>query len=71
MRRAPGNGPHDAVPQIGTPVSLGVIAVVLAVVTVASLITTRRDPSARAHAGSVTGRRDKPTTGRAKGRSGP
>jgi tellurite resistance protein TerC len=47
-----------AVPQISTPVSLGVIAIVLAVVTVASLVKTRRDPSARAHAGSVTGRRD-------------
>jgi tellurite resistance protein TerC len=54
-----------AVPQISTPVSLGVIAAVLAVVTVASLIKTRRDPSARAHAGSVTGRRDEPAPGSA------
>ncbi|RLV54750.1 TerC/Alx family metal homeostasis membrane protein [Aeromicrobium phragmitis] len=41
------------VPEIPTPVSLVVIAVVLVVVTVASLIKTRRDPTARAHAGSL------------------
>lgn len=47
---------HDlstAVPEITTPVSLAVIVVVLATVTVASLIRVRRDPTARAHAGSV------------------
>jgi tellurite resistance protein TerC len=44
-----------AVPEISTPVSLGVILVVLAVVTVASLVKTRNDPSAVAHAGSITG----------------
>jgi tellurite resistance protein TerC len=42
-----------AVPEISTPVSLGVIVVVLTVTTVASLIKVRRDPSATAHAGSV------------------
>jgi tellurite resistance protein TerC len=42
------------VPQISTPVSLGVIVVVLAIVTVASLLKTRHDPSARAHAGSLS-----------------
>ncbi len=41
------------VPEIPTPVSLTVIVVVLAVVTVASLIKTRRDPSTKAHAGSL------------------
>jgi tellurite resistance protein TerC len=41
------------VPEIPTPVSLGVIVVVLAVTTVASLIKVRRDPAAVAHAGSV------------------
>jgi tellurite resistance protein TerC len=45
------------VPEIPTPVSLGVIVVVLAVVTVASLVKTRRDPSARAHPGSLRARR--------------
>lgn len=43
--------PH--VPEISTPLSLGVIVVVLAVVTVASLLKTRRDPSLKAHAGSL------------------
>jgi tellurite resistance protein TerC len=42
-----------AVPEIGTPVSLGIIVVVLVVTTVASLVKVRRDPSATAHAGSV------------------
>jgi tellurite resistance protein TerC len=44
-----------AVPEIPTPVSLGVIGVVLAVVTVASLIKTRGHPELTAHAGSITG----------------
>jgi tellurite resistance protein TerC len=43
----------NAVPQIPTLLSLGVIAVVLAITTVASLAKVRRDPTARAHAGSV------------------
>jgi tellurite resistance protein TerC len=42
-----------SVPEIGTPVSLAVIVVVLAVTTVASLVKVRRDPTATAHAGSV------------------
>jgi len=41
------------VPEISTAVSLIVIAVVLIVTTVASLIRSRRDPAARAHAGVV------------------
>jgi tellurite resistance protein TerC len=45
----------DRVPEIKTNVSLGVIVVVLAVTTVASLVKVRRDPSARAHAGSLRG----------------
>ena len=43
----------DSVPEISTPVSLGVIAVVLTVTTVASLIKSKRDPSKKAHAGSL------------------
>jgi tellurite resistance protein TerC len=43
------------IPEIPTSVSLGVIVVVLVVVTVASLVKTRRDPTARAHAGSLRG----------------
>jgi tellurite resistance protein TerC len=41
----------DAVPQISTEASLAVIVAVLAVTTIASLIKSRRDPTARAHAG--------------------
>jgi tellurite resistance protein TerC len=44
---------HHAVPEISTGLSLVVIAVVLAATTVASLIRSGRDPSARAHAGSL------------------
>ncbi len=54
----------ERVPEIPTPVSLGVIVVVLAVVTVASLLKTRRDPTAKAHPGSLRahrpGERDHP-----------
>jgi tellurite resistance protein TerC len=42
-----------SVPEIGTPVSLAVILVVLVITTVASLIKVRRDPQAKAHAGSI------------------
>jgi len=43
----------DSVPEISIELSLGVIAVILATTTVASVIRTRHDPRARAHAGSV------------------
>jgi tellurite resistance protein TerC len=43
-----------AVPEISTGLSLAVIAAVLAVTTIASVIKARRDPRARAHAGSLT-----------------
>jgi tellurite resistance protein TerC len=43
------------VPKISTLWSLGVIALILIVVTVASLIKSKRDPNAKAHAGRVTG----------------
>jgi tellurite resistance protein TerC len=45
-----------SVPEIGTPLSLGVIVVVLTVTTTASLLKVRRDPDAQAHAGSVRAR---------------
>jgi len=45
-----------SVPEIGTPISLAVIVVVLAITTVASLIKVRRDPSLTAHAGSIRGK---------------
>jgi tellurite resistance protein TerC len=41
------------VPEISTPVSLVVIVAVLVVVTVASLIRTKGDPTMKAHAGSL------------------
>jgi TerC family integral membrane protein len=43
----------ERVPEISTPVGLAVIAAVLAVVTAASLVKTRRDPSLKAHSGSL------------------
>ena len=43
----------DSVPEISTTTSLVVIAVVLIITTIASLVKVRRDPSARAHAGSL------------------
>ena len=45
----------QAFPEISTGLSLAVIAAILAVTTVASLIKTRRDPRARAHAGALRG----------------
>ncbi|XVV09349.1 TerC/Alx family metal homeostasis membrane protein [Actinoplanes sp. CA-131856] len=43
---------HSA-PEISTSVSLVVILVILVVTTVASLMKTRKDPDAKAHAGSI------------------
>jgi tellurite resistance protein TerC len=43
----------DGVPEVATSTSLLVILVVLAVTVVASLLKARRDPAARAHAGSL------------------
>jgi hypothetical protein len=45
--------PEPGVPEISTAVSLIVVGAVLAVTAVASLIKSRRDPAARAHAGAV------------------
>ena len=45
---------HDhSVPEISTALSLGVIAIVLGLTTIASLARVRRDPRRRAHAGSL------------------
>jgi tellurite resistance protein TerC len=43
-----------AAPEISTPVSLAVIAVVLAVTTAASLLKTRRNPATRCDRVSVS-----------------
>ncbi|MEV0952037.1 TerC/Alx family metal homeostasis membrane protein [Promicromonospora sp. NPDC050249] len=47
----------ESIPEIPTPLSLGVVLGVLAVVTVASLIRTRGKPDEKAHAGSLTATR--------------
>ena len=49
-----GHGRNARLPEISTNVSLGVIVVVLAVTTAASLAAVRRNPQLRAHAGSLT-----------------
>jgi len=46
---------HD-IPEISTGLSLVVIAVVLAITTIASLLAVRRDPRRRAHSGSLRAR---------------
>jgi tellurite resistance protein TerC len=46
----------DTVPEIPTSISLVVILVVLTVTTVASLAKVRKDPDAKAHAGSIRAR---------------
>lgn len=46
---------ESGVPEISTAWSLGVIAAILMITTVASLIKSRRDPGTRAHAGAVVG----------------
>jgi tellurite resistance protein TerC len=50
----------DAVPQIPTLVSLAVIVVILAITIAASLVKSRRDPAARAHAGSLRAQPSRP-----------
>ncbi|RAS70451.1 tellurite resistance protein TerC [Lentzea atacamensis] len=47
-----------SIPEVPTPLSLGVIIAILVIVTVASLIKTRNDPTAKAHPGSLRGHRD-------------
>ena len=44
----------DSIPKISTPIGLAVIGGILIVSTVASLIKSKSDPAARAHAGRVT-----------------
>ena len=53
----------DAVPEIATTTSLAVIVVVLTITTVASALKARRDPTARADAGTLRrSREDAPAT---------
>jgi tellurite resistance protein TerC len=53
-----GHEQSDSVPQIATSTSLVVIGVVLSITVIASLRKARRDPNARAHAGSLRERRE-------------
>lgn len=48
------------VPKVPTLFSLSVIGLILLISTIASLIRSKKDPSARAHAGRVTGSNKKP-----------
>ncbi|TCO44009.1 tellurite resistance protein TerC [Kribbella antiqua] len=43
----------DRIPEVPTSLSLTVIITILAVVVIASLLKTRKDPTAKAHAGSL------------------
>jgi tellurite resistance protein TerC len=61
---------HDDIPEIATSTSLLVIVVVLAVTVTASLAKARRDPSARAHAGSLRAPGDATRTTSDAGRGG-
>ncbi|WP_067459452.1 TerC family protein [Actinomadura macra] len=47
----------NSIPEIPTPVSLGVILLILVVTTIASLLRVRTHPDERAHAGSLRKRR--------------
>lgn len=47
------------IPKIPTVLSLGVIASILAVATIASIIKSKSDPAAHAHAGRITARDEK------------
>jgi TerC family integral membrane protein len=55
-----GHTVSDSVPEVPTLLSLGVIVVILAITTVASLVKVRRDPAMRAHAGAVRASRRAP-----------
>ncbi|MEU5873397.1 TerC/Alx family metal homeostasis membrane protein [Glycomyces sp. NPDC047369] len=50
---------NTAIPEITTPVSLGVVIGVLVIVTIASLIKTRGNPDEKAHAGSLSATKKK------------
>lgn len=55
-----GHTVSSGVPELSTPVSLAIVAVVLTITTVASLAKIRRDPAALAHAGSLRARANEP-----------
>jgi tellurite resistance protein TerC len=57
---------YDPIPKIPTSTSLIVIAAILTIAVIASIIKTRRDPTAKAHAGRVTGEKKKEDEGKQK-----
>jgi tellurite resistance protein TerC len=57
---------YDPIPKIPTSTSLFVIAAILTIAVIASIIKTRRDPTAKAHAGRVTGEKKKEDEGKQK-----
>lgn len=48
-----GHPQNDSVPEISTTLSLALIGVVLTITTIASLVKSKRDPTVKAHAGSL------------------
>ena len=56
---------NEDIPEIATTTSLVVIAVVLAITVAASLLKSRRDPDARAHAGVCARAKGRKTSDRA------
>jgi tellurite resistance protein TerC len=50
----------DSIPEVQTSTSLGVIVAILAIAIAASMLKSRRDPAARAHAGSLQDNREQP-----------
>jgi len=52
---------NSSIPEISIGLSLAVIAVVLGITVVASVIKSRRDPTARAHAGSLREHAEEPS----------
>ena len=54
----------DAVPEISIGLSLAVIVAILTVTTAASLVKVRRDPTARAHAGTLRAHEREPAEAR-------
>jgi tellurite resistance protein TerC len=47
-----------SIPKISTPLGLAVIGIILLTSTIASLVKTKSDPTAKAHAGRVIGSKD-------------
>jgi tellurite resistance protein TerC len=47
-----------SIPKISTPLGLAVIGIILVTSTIASLVKTKSDPTAKAHAGRITGSKD-------------